>query len=248
MIDAPKKPDRGRPRSGTNQRPDLSASEQILDAAAHLFVERGYAATSTRAIAEEVGIRQASLYYHFPSKEQILEVLLMRTVEPSMRAATYLSTAEAEPAVRLHALVEFDTAALLGAAHNVGTLYFLPEVRDDRFEAFQTERSTLRDLYAALISRAITEDIRPELVETSTPDAASAIDYLVDVVFGMVESVIAIRVDRPHEDPAVLVETIAQSCLRVLGHDSGSIRVISSRATALLGELRRTLEPDRSDG
>jgi AcrR family transcriptional regulator len=245
VIDAPKKSDRGRPRSGTNPRPDLSASEQILDAAAHLFVERGYAATSTRAIAEEVGIRQASLYYHFPSKEQMLEVLLMRTVEPSIHAATYLSTAAAEPAVRLHALIEFDTAGLLGAAHNVGTLYFLPEVRNERFAAFQAERATLRGVYAVLISQTITDHIRGELGETLTSDAASAIDYLVDVVFGMVESVISIRADRPGEGTPVLVDTIAQSCLRVLGHDSESIRDISSSASTLLIELARVLDDDQ---
>ena len=46
--------------------------EEILAAAAGLFAERGYAATSTRLIADTVGIRQASLYYHFANKEQIL--------------------------------------------------------------------------------------------------------------------------------------------------------------------------------
>jgi hypothetical protein len=127
----------------------------------------------------------------------------------------------------------------------VGTLYFLPEVRNERFAAFRAERSTLRGVYAALISQTITDHIRGELGETLTPDAASAIDYLVDVVFGMVESVISIRADRPSEDAAVLVDTIAQSCLRVLGHDSKSIRVISSSASALLIELTRVLEQDQ---
>ena len=37
--------------------------EQVLHAAAQLFVTKGFAATSTREIADKVGIRQASLYY-----------------------------------------------------------------------------------------------------------------------------------------------------------------------------------------
>jgi AcrR family transcriptional regulator len=230
VTEAQKKGERGRPRSGTNPRPDLSAPEQILDAAAHLFVERGYSATSTRAIADEVGIRQASLYYHFPRKEQILELLLMRTVEPSMIVANYLETSESPAAVRLTALVTFDSRQLFTAPHNVGSLYLLPEVRNGPFEPFRIERSSLRGLYARLIS---------ESVDGSAP--RPSIDYLVDVVFGMVESVITIRADRSTDDATVLTTTIAESCLRVLGHDEPEIRGVVADADALLTEMSSTL-------
>lgn len=230
MTEAQKKGERGRPRSGTNPRPDLSAPEQILDAAAHLFVERGYSATSTRAIADEVGIRQASLYYHFPRKEQILELLLMRTVEPSMTVANYLETSESPAAVRLTALVAFDSRQLFTAPHNVGSLYLLPEVRNGPFEPFRAERSSLRGLYARLIS---------ESIDGTAP--RPSIDYLVDVVFGMVESVITIRADRSNDDATVLTTTIAESCLRVLGHDEAGIRGVVADADALLAEMSSTL-------
>ena len=38
---------------------------RILDAAAALFREHGYAAVSLRAIAAEAGMRSGSIYYHF---------------------------------------------------------------------------------------------------------------------------------------------------------------------------------------
>ena len=50
----------------------VRGKEGILDAAAQLFYERGYPQTSIRAIAAKAGIESASLYYHFPSKEDIL--------------------------------------------------------------------------------------------------------------------------------------------------------------------------------
>ena len=45
---------------------------QLLDAAARLFNERGYHATSMRDIAKEVGMLSGSIYYHFQSKEEML--------------------------------------------------------------------------------------------------------------------------------------------------------------------------------
>jgi AcrR family transcriptional regulator len=44
----------------------------VLDAAATIFAEKGYAGASTRDIADQLGVRQASLYYYFPSKEAAL--------------------------------------------------------------------------------------------------------------------------------------------------------------------------------
>jgi TetR/AcrR family transcriptional regulator, cholesterol catabolism regulator len=54
---------------GLNKRSD--GRDRILDVAELLFQDRGYAAVSMRDIAEATGVRQASLYYHFPSKEQL---------------------------------------------------------------------------------------------------------------------------------------------------------------------------------
>jgi len=238
MVDVQaRKGDRGRPRSGTSPRPDLSATEQILDAAAQLFVERGYSATSTRAIADQVGIRQASLYYHFPSKEQILEVLLMRTVEPSVAAARHLDTSHAEAPARLWALIAFDVRQLFTAPHNVGTLYLLPETRNELFAPFRRERAALRSIYATLIMASIATPVRVELGPAHADQAQASADYLVDVVFGMVESAIAIRADRADEEADVLTTTIAQSCLRVLGHDSAELRVIAAAGRDVLAEI-----------
>jgi AcrR family transcriptional regulator len=232
-----KRADRGRPRSGETTRPDLTAAEQILDASARLFAERGYSATSTRAIAELVGIRQASLYYHFPSKEQILEVLLMRTVEPSTTAARYLESADTDAPVRLWALIAFDARQLFSAPHNVGALYLLPEIRNELFAPFREERARLRALYSGLITASITASLRTQFGPADSSTTRASLDYLVDVVFGLVESVISIRADRDGDDGPAIVTTIAQSGLRVLGHDGDGLAAIGLEATALLDAM-----------
>jgi AcrR family transcriptional regulator len=48
--------------------------ELILDTAAKLFTEQGYAETSVRQIADEVGVTEAALYYHFKEgKRELLQ-------------------------------------------------------------------------------------------------------------------------------------------------------------------------------
>ena len=50
--------------------------QRILDAALELFSVQGFEATSTSQIASAVGIRKASLYSHFESKQAILDALV----------------------------------------------------------------------------------------------------------------------------------------------------------------------------
>lgn len=54
----------------------VSTKDQILDVALDLFAVRGYEATSISQIADAVGIRKASLYSHFTSKQDILDTLI----------------------------------------------------------------------------------------------------------------------------------------------------------------------------
>lgn len=51
---------------------------EILDAAEELFVTRGYDKTSTGDILDKVGIARGTLYYHFKSKEEILNAMIER--------------------------------------------------------------------------------------------------------------------------------------------------------------------------
>jgi len=45
---------------------------ELLDAAARLFRERGYAGTTMRDIAAAAGMLAGSIYYHFPNKDSLL--------------------------------------------------------------------------------------------------------------------------------------------------------------------------------
>ncbi|ORW89543.1 TetR/AcrR family transcriptional regulator [Mycolicibacter terrae] len=201
---------RGRPRLVASRRPGHSARDEILDAAAELFTTVGYAATSTRRIAESVGIQQASLYHHFAAKDDILDALLAGTVDASLQLAAELLTEGGPAAPRLHTLVVADTTQLCGGRWNLGTLYLLPELRVERFAAFRRRRGELRDHYRELSRAVIAEH-----------DGAPAAE---DLPFRLVESVINRRSD-DGACPPDCPWTTAEAALRVLGCRGGFARM-----------------------
>ncbi|HUP92094.1 MAG TPA: TetR/AcrR family transcriptional regulator [Solimonas sp.] len=68
-------PARGRKRSPRNGR---DTREEILNAAEELLQRRGYNAFSYQHIAVQLGIRNAAIHYHFPSKEDLGVALVKR--------------------------------------------------------------------------------------------------------------------------------------------------------------------------
>jgi TetR/AcrR family transcriptional regulator, cholesterol catabolism regulator len=83
----------------------LRRADEIIDAAARSFAERGYHGTSTQAIADVLGMRQASLYYYFPSKEAALEVVCARGVEGHAEAADAIAAGNDPPLVKLARMI-----------------------------------------------------------------------------------------------------------------------------------------------
>jgi AcrR family transcriptional regulator len=57
-------------------RPRGTGRERLLDAAEELFATQGFTATTTRQIAEHAGTSTGAVFYHFPTKEALLEQLI----------------------------------------------------------------------------------------------------------------------------------------------------------------------------
>jgi len=56
--------------------------QKILDTAERLFGIRGIAATSLRHIIAEAGVNLAAIHYHYGSKEELLDEVVMRKAGP----------------------------------------------------------------------------------------------------------------------------------------------------------------------
>jgi AcrR family transcriptional regulator len=104
--------------TGRAERAELEggARRLILDHAARLLRSNGYHQTSLREIAEAVGIRKASLYHHFRSKEEIVEAVVndgVRFVHEAVLTALE-AAGGADPRRRLEAAIAAHLSALHG--------------------------------------------------------------------------------------------------------------------------------------
>jgi AcrR family transcriptional regulator len=227
----------GRPRLRPASDTKIAPSEEILDAAAELFVGQGFATTTTRQIAERVGIRQASLYYYFAGKDEILLELLTQSVRPSLEVAAELeSGCSHDPAAGLYALALIDTQTLTAAPHNIATLYLIPEVQGEEFWSFRAERTQLQATYGRL-GQAVAAGAGT-VPATGTGIRANAADHGMDetltatLVMQLVESVIQLR--RAGELRDGYGHQIATACLRLAGLGTGEIARARAAAEDLL--------------
>lgn len=70
---------------------------EILDVAQELFSVNGFDATSTNDILERVKIARGTLYYHFKSKEDILDSLIDRITNEAMEKSRSIASEKSIP-------------------------------------------------------------------------------------------------------------------------------------------------------
>ena len=213
----------GRPRSRPVETEGLDVREHILEVAGALFCSGGYSGTSTRQIADIVGLRQASLFHYFERKEDILSELLYRTLRPALALSVWLGGECNDPYVALYTLAKFDCINLASSPNNVAALQLLPEVRGEQFAPFWNDRDALRRGYAAPIRSIIAASevpLDPELT--------------CDLVLGLVESVLTWRYDREEPDPETVASAVAEASMRIVGAPARRSGLIGRSAQALL--------------
>jgi AcrR family transcriptional regulator len=92
---------RGRPRRG----PDPERFREIVDAAAQVFLEKGYSATSIQDISDRVGILKGSLYHYVRSKEDFLYRIIKDVYDEAIDDIRKVGEGEQEPLERLAAFI-----------------------------------------------------------------------------------------------------------------------------------------------
>lgn len=153
----------GGKRSGRKARE--SKRERVLEVAARLFSSKGYAGTSIRDIANEVGILSGSLYYHFESKEAMLIAVHSKGVSQVVSAveAALAATADGTPWERFSAACTAHLETLL--SDSPFSQVVTPQFTRGFAEPMRSELIAQRDDYEALIARLVTDLPLPKAVD-----------------------------------------------------------------------------------
>ena len=102
---------RGRkPLSATSE---PNRRQELLRAAAHLFVQKGFEATTTRDIAEAVGMRSGSPFYHFRSKHDLLKATVIEGLEDASARIQAATSGIDDAEQRLRVMIRTHLGSLL---------------------------------------------------------------------------------------------------------------------------------------
>ncbi|HEY3216173.1 MAG TPA: TetR/AcrR family transcriptional regulator [Candidatus Eisenbacteria bacterium] len=160
--------------------PARITEQSIYNAAVRLIFERGYHGTSLRAVAGEVGLQMSSLYYYFPSKQDLLMQIMRRTMSDLMATVERAIAKAADPEGRLRAAIR---------AH----ILFHAKRREEAFVVDAELRALAPANYAAVVAtrdryeRLFAEVLRDgaEQGQFRVPDAKLAVFALMAMCTGV---------------------------------------------------------------
>ena len=140
-----------------------SSREAILAAAKGIAQARGYGGLSFRDLADEVGIKAASIYHHFPSKADLAAAVARRYWEDTAAALEALSAATPDPARCLRQYPETFRKALAND-NRMCLCSFMAAEYDDLPDAVKREVQIFADVNVAWLSRVLSAAgvVRPE--------------------------------------------------------------------------------------
>ncbi len=133
------------------------SQKRVLDAAAKMFRDYGYAGTTMRAIADEADLKAGSIYYHYKSKDELITAVLdiginavISSVEDALQALPETATGRdrIETAVRAHL-----SAIIKIGDYTLATRRVFGQVP----EAIRLKNTKLRDTYGAIWQKILTD-------------------------------------------------------------------------------------------
>jgi TetR/AcrR family transcriptional repressor of nem operon len=144
----------------------VGSREQLVDAMSDLLWERGYAATSPRAVRERCGVGQGSMYYHFPSKRDLGVAAVEHNCSTLLPGSVDILEGPGSPLERLIGyLTRDDHEPLKGC--KVGRLTQDPEVVSDPALLAPVKNSfaTIHTMLAGVIAEAMEAGELPDSLD-----------------------------------------------------------------------------------
>jgi TetR/AcrR family transcriptional regulator, transcriptional repressor for nem operon len=131
-----------------------NSRESILAAARRTAQAHGYSGLNFRDLADEVGIKAASIYYHFPSKADLGAAVARRYWEDTAAALEAMLAETSDPVRCLHQYPDIFRKSL-ESENRLCLCSFMAAEYDDLPEAVKKEVQTFADVNVAWLSRVL---------------------------------------------------------------------------------------------
>lgn len=133
---------------------NINAREAILLAARRIAQSRGYSGLNLRDVAREVGIKAASIYYHFPGKADLAGAVAKRYWEDGAAALEAISLENPDPVEALHRFPEIFRRSL-EADNRLCLGSFMGAETDDLPAVAKTQISLFADVNVAWLCQLL---------------------------------------------------------------------------------------------
>ena len=134
--------------------------EDILEAAAQVFRQKGFHGASMNDIAEAVNLQKASLYHHVSSKQEILSELLEQALHILLERISAISTQDISPDEKLRLMIREYLQILVENIDLAAVLLFEHRSLERRQHARHIPN---RDKFEALWRDVLTEGVREKI-------------------------------------------------------------------------------------
>ena len=133
-----------------------SSRDRIMDVATKIAQAHGYGGLNLRALADEVGIKAASLYHHFPSKADLAAAVARRYWEDAEQGLETISAKTPDPAERLRRFPGTFRVALEND-NRICLCSFMTAEFDDLPDAVKREVERFTDVNVAWLGKTLVE-------------------------------------------------------------------------------------------
>jgi len=155
----------------TRPTPDVDKRALILDAATHVFAERGFFSAQVADIARRAGIAAGTVYLYFRSKDDILISLFDRTMQDAIRDGRESIAEVTEPIERLRRIARLHLERL-GRDRNLAVVFQVELRQSTKFMA-RLSATRLRT-YLGIIRDTIAEGQTAGVIRTSIAPTLAA--------------------------------------------------------------------------
>lgn len=129
--------------------------ELIAKTALRLFRERGYEATTMRAIATEAGVSVGNAYYYFASKEELIQLYYEHSQDDHTKACASVLARERDFRARLHGVVRARIDTLQPYKEFAGKFFKVAAEPSSPLSPFSSESAPIRDASIALYREVV---------------------------------------------------------------------------------------------